>query len=94
MPAVMLTENDRGRRGGRRVPEAFVGAAADLLQEDAAEAGGGFVSTTGTIPRSKGTRKQGSSKVSYAEGFTPPGGDQLFAVGAGIYVGAGGTGGG
>ena len=33
MPAVMLTENDRGRRGGRRVPQGLRQAAADLLQE-------------------------------------------------------------
>ena len=51
---------------------------------DAAEAGGGFVEYYWDNPAVEGDEESGSPKVSYAEGFTLPGGDQLFIVGAGI----------
>ena len=53
---------------------------------DAATAGGGYVEYNYNDPTVEGDEAFGSPKLSYAEGFHLPDRDQLFIVGAGIYL--------
>ena len=53
---------------------------------DAATAGGGYVEYHYNDPTVEGDEAFGSPKQSYAAGFHLPDGDQLFIVGAGIYL--------
>ena len=51
----------------------------------AAKGGGGYVEYNWDDPLVKGDEDTGSPKLSYANGFTLPGRDELFVVGTGIY---------
>ena len=53
---------------------------------DKATAGGGYVEYHYNDPTVEGDEAFGSPKLTYVEGFHLPDGDQLFIVGAGIYL--------